>query len=157
MISDSELSELISVPKEWRSGEEKIVWPRSHDKFNVAWLENLWKYLAEYCKADLTMMENFNIIYTMQALNRSNGTTKDDLASRSLVLYKLHRNSSLVYAPPYDEPVEEVASDSAKPPAESPLAQAAANGATSVRDGKSVFSCDLIDLCFDRLLIFSSF
>ena len=157
MISDSELSELISVPKEWRSGEERIVWPRSHDKFNVDWLENLWKYLAEYCKADLTMMENFNIVYTLQALSgaararTTAATTKDDLASRSLVLYKLHRNSSLVYAPPYDEPVEEVASDSAKPAAESPLAQAAANGATPVRDGKSVFNCDLIDLClFDH-------
>jgi hypothetical protein len=26
---------------------------------NVDWLENLWKYLAEYCKADLTMMDHY--------------------------------------------------------------------------------------------------
>lgn len=113
MISDSELSELISVPKEWRSGEEKIVWPRTHDKFNVDWLENLWKYLAEYCKTDLTMMENFNIIYSLQSLSGTPRTSskssnikqiKDD-SIKSLVLYKLHKNSNLVYTPPYHEEV----------------------------------------------------
>ena len=47
MISDSELSELISVPKEWRNGDEKIQWPKFHEKFNLEWLETLWKYLGE--------------------------------------------------------------------------------------------------------------
>lgn len=109
MISDSELSELISVPKEWRSGDERIIWPRSHDKFNIEWLENLWKYLSEYCKSDLTMMENFNIIYTLQqqqqataASIKHKSSSKDDHA-KNLILFKLSKNSNLVYTPPFHE------------------------------------------------------
>ncbi len=110
MISDSELSELISVPKEWRSGDERIVWPKTHDKFNIEWLENLWKYLTEYCKTDLTMMENFNIIYTLQSNKQlkiqpspsslASSKSKED-NTKNLVLFKLSKNSNLVYTPPY--------------------------------------------------------
>ena len=108
MISDSELSELISVPKEWRSGDERIVWPKTHDKFNIEWLENLWKYLTEYCKTDLAMMENFNIIYTLQSnkqLKLPHSETTSFLSQsldKNLVLFKLSKNSSLVYTPPFN-------------------------------------------------------
>ncbi len=111
MISDSELSELISVPKEWRSGDERIVWPKTHDKFNIDWLENLWKYLSEYCKTDLTMMENFNIIYTLQSNKQlkiqpspsslTSSKSKEE-NTKNLVLFKLSKNSNLVYTPPYN-------------------------------------------------------
>ena len=122
MISDSELSELINVPKEWRNGDEKIQWPRAHEKFNLEWLETLWKYLCEYSKSDLTMMENFNIIYTTNNNNNNNNTnslsTNNNTTShnkkhkakeannsnseaKSIVLFKLSKNSNLVYTPFY--------------------------------------------------------
>lgn len=114
MISDTELSELLAVPREWRNGDDKVVWPRSHDKYNVDWLEMLWKYLCEYSKDDLTMMENLNIVYGLPAsksTSASNGkrresltnTTQPDLKSSSshLVLFKLCKNSNLVYTPNY--------------------------------------------------------
>jgi hypothetical protein len=41
MISNSELNELLNVPKEWRAGDEKISWRRNYDRFNLAWLETL--------------------------------------------------------------------------------------------------------------------
>ena len=113
MISDSELSELISVPKEWRSGDERIIWPRSHDKFNIEWLENLWKYLSEYCKSDLTMMENFNIIYTLQQSNKTTKTNNNnknkssDDHTKNLILFKLSKNSNLVFTPPFNEQINE--------------------------------------------------
>jgi hypothetical protein len=131
MISDSELSELLSVPKEWRNGEEKILWPRAHEKYNIEWLEMLWKYLCEYSKDDLTMMENLNIIYaTVASTTNSNnlaksksGTRRDSLtnstqpdikaataaaassaaSSSNLVLFKLSKNSNLVYTPAYND------------------------------------------------------
>jgi len=109
MISDNELNELISVPKEWRNGDEKIQWPKFHDKFNLEWLETLWKYLSEYCKNDLSMMENFNIIYAVQSvnsiINRKLSKTKDITPvidnSKNLTLFKLSKNSNLVYTPIY--------------------------------------------------------
>ena len=104
MISDSELSELISVPKEWRLGEEKISWPRTHEKFNLEWLERLWKYLCEYCTSDLTALENFNIIYYATSNNsvknsNNNKTVASFSSSSNLVLYKLSKSSNLVYTP----------------------------------------------------------
>ena len=108
MISDSELSDLINVPKEWRNGDEKIIWPRSHDKFNLDWLETLWKYLCENCQNDLTMMENINIIYTLNNNNTKKSTAKKDSPTsqsnlnESLTLYKLSKNSNLVYTPPFN-------------------------------------------------------
>jgi hypothetical protein len=114
MISDSELSELINVPKEWRSGDERIQWPRSHDKFNLDWLETLWKYLCEYSKNDLTMMENFNIIYSTTVTqsnhhhhhnhnnhNHHKKHKKDNDAAKNINLFKLSKNSNLVYTPSY--------------------------------------------------------
>ena len=106
MISDSELSELISVPKEWRSGDERILWPRTHDKYNLEWLESLWKYLCEYCKSDLGMMENFNIIYqTPVSSNKSKQTVEPaaTAANKNLLLYKLSKNSNLIYTPAFHE------------------------------------------------------
>ncbi|RNA34288.1 sacsin [Brachionus plicatilis] len=90
MISDSELSELISVPKEWRCGDEKIQWPRNHDKHNLTWLETLWKYLNENFATNLSIVENLNIIYTSPSHSSS-----------LLHLYKLSNNSNLVYTPAY--------------------------------------------------------
>jgi hypothetical protein len=109
MISDNELNELISVPKEWRNGDDKIQWPKFHDKFNLEWLETLWKYLGEYCKNDLSMMENFNIIYAVQSvnsiINRKLNKTKDITPvidnSKNLTLFKLSKNSNLIYTPIY--------------------------------------------------------
>ncbi|CAF0746878.1 unnamed protein product [Brachionus calyciflorus] len=89
MISDSELNELINVPKEWRSGEEKIQWSRNHEKYNLVWLETLWKYLNENFQNDLSMIENMNIIYT----NPPHSTT--------LSLFKLSNNSNLVFTPSF--------------------------------------------------------
>jgi hypothetical protein len=97
MISDSELSELISVPKEWRLGEEKIIWPRTHEKFNLEWLERLWKYLSEYCTNDLTALENFNIIY----YTSNKAKSPPSASSGNLILYKLSKNSNLVYTPSF--------------------------------------------------------
>ena len=112
MISDNELSDLISVPKEWRNGDEKIQWPKYHDKFNLEWLETLWKYLGEYCKNDLSMMENFNIIFALQSPTNSlklKTATKKDTSpvsniidnSKNITLFKLSKNSNLVYTPSY--------------------------------------------------------
>jgi len=123
MISDSELSELISVPKEWRNGDEKIQWPKFHEKFNLEWLETLWKYLGEYCKNDLTMMENFNIIFAPQSSSSSSNTANASRNSKSaakkettpvtsvidnsknITLFKLSKNSNLVYTPVYEAAV----------------------------------------------------
>jgi hypothetical protein len=99
MISDSELSELISVPKEWRLGEEKIIWPRTHEKFNLEWLERLWKYLGEYCTNDLTALENFNIIYYTSGKGKS--ASPPAANTGNLILYKLSKNSNLVYTPSF--------------------------------------------------------
>lgn len=127
MISDSELSDLLAVPREWRTGDDKVTWPRTHDKYNVEWLETLWKYLCEYSKDDLAMMENLNIIYGLassasssSSSNKSNNknsagrresltnATQPDLkstttaaATSNLILYKLCKNSNLVYTPNY--------------------------------------------------------
>ena len=128
MISDSELSELINVPKEWRSGDEKIYWPRAHDKFNLEWLETLWKYLCEYSKSDLTMMENFNIIFTSTTTALANNTTSSKSKHKSkeastndssplssnaknLILFKLSKNSNLVYTPPYQNDTTNISSN----------------------------------------------
>lgn len=126
MISDSELSELLNVPKEWRNGDEKIYWPKAHEKYNVEWLETLWKYLGEYSKDDLTMMENLNIIYTNANNSKANGKagprrdSPPNLAAAAsppttvspnagtLVLYKLSKNSNLVYTPGYTTPSDGV-------------------------------------------------
>lgn len=107
MISDSELSELISVPKEWRLGEERILWPMSHEKFNLEWLERLWKYLAEYCTNDLTALENFNIIYYLPTTSKTSTVSSN---SSNLILYKLSKNSNLVYTPAYQLSGDEAAS-----------------------------------------------
>lgn len=120
MISDSELSELLSVPREWRTGEEKVQWPRAHEKYNTEWLEMLWKYLCEYSRDDLAMMENLNIVYGgLTPIGKSAGgkngvvtarresltnTTQPDLKPAThIVLYKLSKNSNLVYTPNYYE------------------------------------------------------
>lgn len=119
MISDTELSELLAVPREWRNGDDKVVWPRAHEKYNVEWLEMLWKYLCEYSKDDLAMMENLNIIYGLSSSTKSlsksgrresiTNSTQPDLKSApsngtaNLVLYKLSKNSNLVYTPNYYE------------------------------------------------------
>lgn len=114
MISDTELSELLAVPREWRNGDEKITWPRLHEKYNVEWLEMLWKYLCEYSKDDLTMMENLNIIYGLSSKSsgsKSNrresltNATQPDLKSQAanLTLFKLSKNSNLVYTPNYND------------------------------------------------------
>lgn len=99
MISDSELSDLISVPKEWRCGEEKIQWARNHDKYNLVWLETLWKYLNENFSNNLSIVENMNIVFTNTShLSQIN-------------LYKLSNNSNLVYTPSnfaLDEPMVSV-------------------------------------------------
>ena len=109
MISDSELSELLSVPREWRAGDEKISWPRAHEKYNAEWLEMLWKYLTEYSRDDLAMMENLNIVYgvtkpskTPRRESITNATQPDVKASSNMVLYKLTTNSNLIYTPSYD-------------------------------------------------------
>ena len=115
MISDCELSELINVPKVWRIGDEKIYWPKAHEKFNLEWLETLWKYLSENCQNDLTMMENLNIIFTTTTTTATtNNTTNKSRASnnkkestsvvdsKNIVLYKLSKNSNLVYTPPFE-------------------------------------------------------
>jgi hypothetical protein len=106
MISDSELGELLNVPKEWRNGDEKIYWPRAHEKYNIEWLETLWKYLTEYCKNDLTMIENFNIIYYHDEKPKSSSSTTPFIASttnKNMTLYKLSKNSNLVYTPNFNE------------------------------------------------------
>jgi hypothetical protein len=112
MISDSELSELINVPREWRNGDEKVVWPRTHNKFNIEWLTTLWKYIIENHERDLTMLENLNIIFTDNSNNSSQTkltnknkeiiTNGDNSKQPNLVLFKLSKNSNLVYTPPYD-------------------------------------------------------
>lgn len=125
MISDTELSELLSVPREWRTGEEKVQWPRAHEKYNTEWLEMLWKYLCEYSRDDLAMMENLNIVYggltpVSKSAAGKNGTRRESLTNTTqppadlktpatttttthMVLYKLSKNSNLVYTPNYYE------------------------------------------------------
>ena len=125
MISDTELSELLAVPREWRAGDEKITWPRAHEKYNTDWLEMLWKYLTEYSRDDLAMMENLNIVYSLPSSSSVNGAKSSSKTGRresltntnqpdikaaaavaavasNLVLYKLSKNSNLMYTPAYD-------------------------------------------------------
>lgn len=111
MVSDSELSELINVPKEWKNGDEKIYWPKTHEKYNIDWLEMLWKYLCEYCQNDLTMMENFNIIFTTQAQKQLKSAKKESsIEPKNIILFKLSKNSSLVYTPVFNELVSDASS-----------------------------------------------
>ena len=126
MISENELNELMEVPVEWRSGEEKILWLKSHNKYNIDWLETLWKYLCENFPNDLSIMENLNIIYinpsssttsaasagqassasssssSSSSLSRKTSMSKKEMShldGKNLILYKLSKNSNLVYAP----------------------------------------------------------
>ena len=77
MISNSDLKELANIPKEWRNGDEKIYWPKKHEKYNIEWLELLWKYLSESYRDDLTKMENVNIVFTSQRKNTFSTQSKN--------------------------------------------------------------------------------
>ena len=90
-----DFADLVMLPREWRRGDDCIQWPRSHDYYNIEWLENLWKYINEKLPNDLSMLENTNILY-LQPLSRPLGLSA---ANNSISLYKLSKNIGLIQLP----------------------------------------------------------
>jgi hypothetical protein len=94
MISHADLTDLINIPKELKTGEEKIHWSlKANPKHNIDWLDNMWKYLND-TRNQLCNLENMNVIYTPASI----------VDHEYLILYKLSKNSNLVYAPVYNLP-----------------------------------------------------
>jgi hypothetical protein len=94
MISNADLTDLINIPKELKNGDEKLLWSlKANIKHNIDWLDNMWKYLND-TRNQLTSLENMNVIYSPSAI----------IDNEYLVLYKLSKNSNLVYAPVYGLP-----------------------------------------------------
>ena len=101
MVTEHEFIDLINIPKEWKSGEEKIHWPMiangssatTISQYNVEWFESLWKYLNENCHNDLSIIENLNVIYTQ---NPSSSI------QQKLTLYRLSKNSTIVFTPSFN-------------------------------------------------------
>ncbi|UJR25623.1 hypothetical protein I4U23_006975 [Adineta vaga] len=90
-----DFADLVMLPREWRRGDDCIQWPRTHDYYNIPWLENLWKYINEKLPNDLTLLENTNILY-LQPISRPLGTTT---GNNTIALYKLSKNIGLIQLP----------------------------------------------------------
>ena len=90
-----DFADLVMLPREWRRGDDCIQWPRTHDYYNLEWLENLWKYINEKLPTDLSMLENTNILY-LQPLSRPLGASA---ANNTISLYKLSKNIGLIQLP----------------------------------------------------------
>ena len=144
MISNVELNELLNVPKEWRMGDERLSWPVNHDTFNMKWLDTLWKYLAEYNKSDLSMMENLNIIYTTPNTKQTQQQQQQQQNGNTMTLFKLSKSSPLVYTPPYNnEPsststTTTTSQTNCAPSSSSSAAHTTTNGDKTNNDGENI-------------------
>ncbi|CAF1138422.1 unnamed protein product [Adineta ricciae] len=90
-----DFADLVMLPREWRRGDDCIQWPRTHDYYNIPWLENLWKYINEKLPNDLTLLENTNILY-LQPSSRPLGSASNN---NTISLYKLSKNIGLIQLP----------------------------------------------------------
>ncbi|CAF1133714.1 unnamed protein product, partial [Didymodactylos carnosus] len=95
-MPNKDFADLVMLPREWRRGDDILLWPKNHDYYNLQWLENLWKYINEKLPNDLSMLENTNILYVLPSTNSTVTSSTTTQQRGTITLYKLSKNIGLI-------------------------------------------------------------